>query len=191
MPLVDRISDPAAVAASSGPLLTLSAPHPPWWQPWVTGHDTAVTTTSRSCGRWPLGRASASAAGVLPSSVSAAAHRAADPTPGWTRGVRRVITTHDPGHGGNPRPVKAPGIAPGPDDLPEVFALSDGVTAIGSVAGNDVWLSGLDPWHAEIHHDDIDEYADHGRPYGGREGGELGQDLPQPPRQELRHEREA
>lgn len=145
-----------------------------------------------------------------------------------------MTTTHDPRRGGNPRLVKAPGIAPGPDDVRKVFALSEAVTTIGSDAGNDVRLPGLDPWHAEIRHDDLDEfvlhrvgrpggtmvngeqvdeallrtgtrlemgtwmlsfardeYADHGRPYGGRAGGELGQNRAQPSRHAVRREGQA
>jgi hypothetical protein len=106
-----------------------------------------------------------------------------------------------------------------------VFRLSREVTTIGSAADSDICLPGLAPRHAEIHHDEWDEYvlvrsasraatrvngapvdeallrtgtrlelgewtlsfireeyADHGRPYGGRIGGELGHQRPQPPR---------
>ena len=112
-----------------------------------------------------------------------------------------------------------------PGDRREVFALRKDVTTIGSHAACDIRLAGLDPWHAEIRHDERDEYvlvglgrlgdtlvngkpvtdsllrtatrvqvgawtmsfyreeyADHGRPYGGRIGGELGHQRPQPPR---------
>lgn len=103
---------------------------------------------------------------------------------------------------------------------PPDFELLDPVTRIGSGDDMDLRLEGLDPFHAEIQHDDNDEYvlfvhgpaglssglvtpseiyrpearvlrtgarvdlgdwqmsfyreeyADHGRPFGGREGGE-------------------
>jgi pSer/pThr/pTyr-binding forkhead associated (FHA) protein len=106
-----------------------------------------------------------------------------------------------------------------------VFRLRRGVTTIGSDPGSDIRLPGLAARHAEIRHDDRDEfvlvrlsrpgatrvngapvdeallrtgtgvqvgdwalsffreeYADHGRPYGGRIGGELGHQRTQPPR---------
>ena len=134
-----------------------------------------------------------------------------------------MTTTHDPGRGGNPRLVLAP--RPVPDDRLDVFALREEVTTLGSGADCDIRLDGLEPRHAEIHHDERDEYvlvalgrsggvrvngapvetallrtatrldvggwtltyardefADHGRPYGGRVGGELGHQRPQPPR---------
>jgi hypothetical protein len=106
-----------------------------------------------------------------------------------------------------------------------VWALRDDVTTIGSAAGCDIRLPRLEPLHAEIRHDEDDEFvlvrlgspgntrvngapvdtarlrtasrvevggwtmsfyreefADHGRPYGGRIGGELGRQRPQPAR---------
>lgn len=222
-----------AVIAPSGPLLTLGAPHPPWWQRWVTGsrhirlQRGALWTLAR-------GRAQASAAGALPSSRSLPPATPWPVVPTLFRRGRNVTTTHDPARGGNPRLIRAPGTAPGPDDVREVFALSEGVTTIGSDPGNDVRLPGLEPWHAEVHHDARDEFllhrvclpggalvngeevdqamlrtgtrvqletwtlsfardehADHGRPHGGRQGGELGQNHPQPSRHPARREGEA
>jgi hypothetical protein len=103
------------------------------------------------------------------------------------------------------------------------------VTTVGSGADCDIRLDGLEPLHAQIRHDERDEYtvvglartgalrvngapvqhallrtatrvdlagwtltyardeyADHGRPYGGRIGGELGHQRPQPPRPDRR-----
>jgi hypothetical protein len=104
--------------------------------------------------------------------------------------------------------------------------LRDDVTTIGASADCDIRLPGLESLHAEIQHDDEDEfvlvrrggspastrvhgapvdtailrtgtgidlgrwkltyfreeYADHGRPYGGRIGGELGRQRTQPSR---------
>lgn len=80
MTLDDLSSRPAVVVPwrpavvsdhPSGPLLTPSAPHPPWWQPRVTGSrhsrgDHAAILCSLAHGRAP-----ASAAGVLPFSRGA------------------------------------------------------------------------------------------------------------------------
>lgn len=118
-----------------------------------------------------------------------------------------------------------------------VFALDREVTTIGSGPEADVRLSGLAPVHAEVRHDDRDEYvlvlladgtapaapeedptarpapqvlrtgatfrigpwalsferaesADHGRPYGGRQGGEGERQPVQPPRPDYRAEHE-
>jgi len=108
------------------------------------------------------------------------------------------------------------------------FLLRDPVTRIGSGEDMDLRLAGLEPFHAEIRHEDDDEYvllvhgparlsselatpleerhprprvlrtgarielgdwqmsfyreeyADHGRPYGGREGGEGAHQVVQP-----------
>lgn len=68
MPRVDRTSEPVAIVASPGPLLTLSAPHPPWRLPWVTGSRHSRDLHVAAPWSLALGRASASAAGVLPSS---------------------------------------------------------------------------------------------------------------------------
>lgn len=138
------------------------------------------------------------------------------------RPVRRVTTTHDPGRGGGPRLVEVPVDGVARSHHP-VHWLQRDRTVIGSAPECDVILSGLAPVHAEVLHDEADEfvllaidpdvrvhgervrtkvlrtsarvelgpralafvreeYADHGRPYGGRIGGELGHQRPQPPR---------
>ena len=106
-----------------------------------------------------------------------------------------------------------------------MFPLRDDVTTIGSGVDCDIRLAGLELLHAEIFHDDADEfvlkpiamdaqtrvngaavqsailrtgsridlggtvltffreeYADHGRPYGGRLGGEFSRQRSQPSR---------
>lgn len=111
-----------------------------------------------------------------------------------------------------------------------VFDLTADAVRIGSADGNELRLGATDPVHAEIHHDDRDEYvltlhgagemnanpqaaetgasgrseilrtgarftagdwtlvfaraefADHGRPFGGRQGGEFSDQPPQPAR---------
>lgn len=122
-------------------------------------------------------------------------------------------------------------ISHGPDR--SVFHLTDDVVRIGSGGDCAIRVSGAEGLHAEIVHDDRDEYvltlhgegetsanpeaagthpddrsqtlrtgasftvgdwrfvfqreeyADHGRPFGGREGGELSDQPEQPPREEL------
>ena len=110
-----------------------------------------------------------------------------------------------------------------PGDRQPVFRLRRDVVTIGSDERCNVCLPGLQPLHAEVHHDQDDEfwvvdasgdtrvngervdrkllrtasrvqvgpwtmtfyreeYADHGRPYGGRVGGEVGHQRPQPGR---------
>jgi hypothetical protein len=116
------------------------------------------------------------------------------------------------------------------DDDRFTFDLTSDAVRIGSADGNELQLPETDPVHAEIEHDDQDEYvltlhgagemnaspgaegtgttgrseilrtgarftagpwtlvfgreefADHGRPYGGRTGGELSDQPPQPSR---------
>lgn len=139
---------------------------------------------------------------------------------------RPVTTTHDPERGGNPRLTLPLGPYPQVGDKPSVFRLRDDVTTIGSAEDCHIRLAGLQPVHAEIRHDERDdfvivriargdglrvhgelvdsailrtgtrvdlgevqltyvreEYADHGRPYGGRIGGELGHQRTQPSRE--------
>lgn len=133
-------------------------------------------------------------------------------------------TTHAEWGAGNPRLIVR-----GPDGRFE-HALSDDELTIGSAGGVGLRLSGLDPVHATVTHDERDEYvvtlhgagemnanpdaagthsgertetlrtgaefavgdwafvyqrdeyADHGRPYGGREGGEFSDQPAQPAR---------
>jgi hypothetical protein len=174
------------VVAPSGPLVTLGAPHTPWWQRRVTG--SRHIRIERGAGLWSLARGRARAtAGALP-----------------------VLAPRVDGPSGGTR---------------QVFALRRDVTTIGSAPDSDIVLPGLATRHAEVWHDERDEfvlvrlaereetlvngapadtavlrtasrirlgevtmsfyreeYADHGRPYGGRIGGELGRQRPQPPR---------
>jgi len=145
--------------------------------------------------------------------------------PTMARQSRRVTTTHDPDRGGNPRLFLSLGAYPREGDRQTVYPLRDDVTTIGSGAGCDIRLAGLEELHAEIRHDDDDEfvltpigsteetrvngalaqstilrtgsridlggrgltffreeYADHGRPYGGRSGGEFSRQRAQPSR---------
>ena len=99
-------------------------------------------------------------------------------------------TTHDPRGGGHARLILALGGGAQADTVQREFELLPGVTVIGSGAAADLRLTGLGEHHAEVRRDEFDEYiyvdlgtsagsrvdgkpADHGRPYGGRQGGEF------------------
>ena len=210
------------VRAADGPLVTLGATRTSWLQRRLTG--SRHMRLARPGGLLPLARARNRAA-VLPGSELAPPATLLPLAPTFLRRPRRpVTTTHDPEGGGEPRLVLAASdLHPG--DQRRVFGLRPGVTTIGSAAECDITLPGLDDYHAEVRHDDQDEFvvvrlgapgstrvngepvaarmlrtgsrlhlgawtltyfreefADHGRPYGGRVGGEVGHQRPQPPR---------
>lgn len=213
------------VVDPSGPLVTLGARRTSWVQRRVT--RSRHIRIERGAGLWSLARGRAQAGDVraLPAAELAPPVTVWPPAPTFMRRRRAVTTTHDPHHGGDPRLVMASPPHPRPDDRPPVFRLRREVTTIGSDPGSDIRLPGLAARHAEIRHDDRDEfvlvrlsrpgatrvngapvdeallrtgtgvqvgdwalsffreeYADHGRPYGGRIGGELGHQRTQPPR---------
>jgi hypothetical protein len=205
-------------------LITLGDVRAPWWQRLGTrsrhirlGSARGVLTSARA--------RSGGAPSVLPdaSLVPPGTLLPLLPTLGRRRGRDRPTTTHDPARGGGPRLVFAVGNRLVPPDRRRIVWLDDAVTTIGSDPDCDVVLEGLAPLHAEVQHDERDEfvlvahapetrvhgaavergllrtgtrvqlgawlltyyreeYADHGRPYGGRIGGELGRQRPQPPR---------
>lgn len=140
---------------------------------------------------------------------------------------RRITTTHYLRGSGRPRLIFVVGSEVWDGTPPREFELLDGTTVVGSGADADLRLEGLDSRHAEIRHDDNDDYvfylladsadgggapvvrppaptgrilrtgarielgqwrmgffreefADHGRPYGGRIGGELARQKRQP-----------
>lgn len=138
---------------------------------------------------------------------------------------RRVTTTHYTPGSGRPRLIFVVGSENWNGQPPREFDLLPTVTKIGSGPSSNLRLAGLRDNHAEIVHDENDEYvfypsaqagattssgrrtdgqilrtgarvelgpwrmaffreefADHGRPYGGRVGGELAFQKPQPPR---------
>lgn len=142
------------------------------------------------------------------------------PAPTFNRMIRRrVTTTHAQRGAGRPRLIMSRTDYPGAGPLE--FNLVSDRTLIGSDESSDLLLSGLEPLHAEILHDEFDEYvivrhgsiggsrsaepgapvtlrtgsridlgvwrvvflreeyADHGRPYGGRQGGEYAYQKPQ------------
>ena len=212
------------VVAPSGPLVTLGAPRTPWWQRRVTG--SRHIRIERGAGLWSLARGRARAtAGALPASALVPPAMLWPPAPTLMRRPRTVSTTHDPDGGGDPRLVLTPRATVRSTGARQVFALRGEVTTIGSHPECDIVLAGLAQRHAEVRHDERDEfvlvrlsergqtlvngaavdsavlrtasrvrlgeqtlsfyreeYADHGRPYGGRIGGELGRQRPQPPR---------
>ncbi|GAA1175509.1 FHA domain-containing protein [Nesterenkonia xinjiangensis] len=143
------------------------------------------------------------------------------PVPTFSRRIRRrVTTTHSAPGSGRPRLVMVKDDGSGPGPLME-FNLVGDRTVIGSDETCDLRLAGLEPFHAEVIHDEFDEYllsrrgaaggsvsgshgapvtlrtgsridmgpwrlvyiraefADHGRPFGGRQGGELAYQRPQ------------
>jgi len=140
---------------------------------------------------------------------------------------RHITTTHYTPGSGRPRLIFVLGSEYWDGRPPREFDLKPGgVTTIGSAENADLRLAGLEPAHAEIRHDENDEYylhvlgeqtvfpvldpdsgggrilrtgarielgewrmgyfreefADHGRPFGGRLGGELAEQKPQVPR---------
>jgi hypothetical protein len=144
---------------------------------------------------------------------------------------RRVTTTHYLPGSGRPRLIFVVGSENWDGSPPREFDLLPGTTVIGSGPDAHLRLPGLAAVHAEVRHEDDDEYvlydveptggghtredgpvgsrpprgrilrtgaridlgewrlayfreefADHGRPYGGRVGGELAKQKKQPPR---------
>ena len=214
------------VVSTSGPLVTLGTSRTSWLQRRVTG--SRYIRFERGAGLWSLvrGRTKSSTGGALPAAELTPPPTLTPIAPTMARRRRHpVTTTHDPARGGNPRLILPLGPYPRVGERPRVFMLRDDVTTIGGGADCDIRLPGLEPLHAEIRHDDEDEfvlerigaaadtrvhgapvqsailrtgcgvdlgewhlsffreeYADHGRPYGGRIGGELGYQRPQPSR---------
>jgi hypothetical protein len=215
------------VSGPTGPLVTLGAPRTPWWQRRVTG--SRHIRVERGAGLWSLARGRVRAtAGALPTAALLPPPAVWPPAPTLWGRSRRITTTHDPSRGGDPRLVMVPSVHVRPGPAQDAYSLRRGVTTIGSAEECDVRLAGLAPRHAEIHHDERDEYvlvrlgrvgdtlvngrpvdsevlrtasrvqlggwtmtfyreeyADHGRPHGGRQGGEIGRQRPQPSRPEI------
>jgi hypothetical protein len=143
---------------------------------------------------------------------------------------RRSTTTHSTPGSGRPRLIFVVGSKTWDGKPPREFNLLPTTTTIGSASEASLQLGGLKSFHAEIRHDENDEYvlyplgavsgstrdsddsgavrgggqilrtgariemgpwrmayfreefADHGRPHGGRVGGEYAVQKPQPPR---------
>lgn len=134
---------------------------------------------------------------------------------------RRPTTTHYARGGGRPRIIFVRDSESWDGKAPKILNVVDEVMEIGSAPGAKLVLSGLDPVHARIVHNELDEYvlvavgnvggsaglnpggeytlrsgarlemgdwrlvffreeyADHGRPFGGRNGGEFAFQKPQ------------
>jgi hypothetical protein len=138
-------------------------------------------------------------------------------------------TTHSEFGTGSPKLVFVVGSEDWDGNPPREFAITTDLVRIGSAPEMDLQLDGLDPAHAEIRHNEEDEYvlfafgaaelssehesggvdgghvlrtgsrvalgdwdmsfsreefADHGRPFGGRQGGEGAHQKRQAPREE-------
>jgi hypothetical protein len=153
-----------------------------------------------------------------------------EPGPARQGAAHGPTTTHSAWGAGSPRLIITR------DGLHETFLINGDHARIGSAAHCELQLSEIDAMHAEITHDENDEYvlilhgpattshaqaqipslhvigevlrsgaqiimgpwrvvferdefADHGRPYGGRAGGEGARDHDQPARPDYSHER--
>jgi hypothetical protein len=214
------------VESSGTHLVTLGATTAPWWQRRATGTRHIRLGSLRGAWTWARARGRDTPP-VLPDAAVAPPATLFPIAPPFQRGPGGVpTTTHDPARGGGARLVMAMRDDAWPGDRQAVFWLDDEVTVIGSDESCDVRLPGLQRLHAEIRHDERDEfvllgrslevrvngarterqvlrtgsrvtlgrwtlayyreeYADHGRPYGGRIGGELGRQRRQPGRETL------
>lgn len=205
-------------------LITIGDTRVPWWQRRATGSRHIRLGSLR--GAWTSGRArlGAGADPVLPDGTLLPPETMWPLAPTFARRPRRrVTTTHDPARGGHPRLVVVDRDRYLPGEQQRVFWLEEDMVSIGGTPDSDIVLAGLEPLHAEVVHDEADEfvvrarggvvrvggapvesqvlrsgarvqvgrwtlafgreeYADHGRPYGGRIGGELGRQRTQPPR---------
>jgi hypothetical protein len=104
------------------------------------------------------GRTAASA-GVLPGRALIPPGTLRPLAPTFRRRLRSVTTTHDPRRGGNPRLVLTVGNARVPDSGRVIHPLRSDRTRIGSDEECEIRLEGLDPLHAEVLHDDRDEFV--------------------------------
>lgn len=215
------------VIAGDVALLEVGATDPTWWQRRLTRSRHLKVVSMRGALTGAVGRVRRSGSeAVLPGSELLPPTTLFPLAPTFGRSTRTVTTTHDPRRGGNPRLVLTTGNPGLPDDGRTVFPLRGVETTIGSDPSCDIRLTGLEPLHAVVLHDDRDEfvvfdrsgdqstlvnggpilagrvlrtgarlsvgawsfawrraeYADHGRPFGGRVGGELGHQRSQPER---------
>lgn len=205
-------------------LVTMGDVHAPWWQRRATGSKRIRLGSFRGVLTAARLRFTSKADSILPNSSMAPPPTMWPLAPTMARPPKRAVTTtHDPARGGKPHLAL---VTPGGSSAQEkrrVFGLTRDVTTIGSGADCSIRLSGLADLHADIVHDDEDEfvvrahqrdvrvngavvteqllrtgsrlevggwtfaysreeYADHGRPFGGRIGGEFGHQQPQNPR---------
>lgn len=215
------------VMSGGAELLALGVRQNSWLQRRVTGSRHMRVRGPHGAWTAVLARSRRGGQPVLPDATLAPPATLTPLAPTFLRRpARPATTTHDPGAGGQPRLVLVPREDAWPGDTQRRYHLRDvGTTSIGSAESCDIRLRGLEPVHAEVRHDDRDEfvlvshspgdpvrvngetvadqvlrtgsrvdiggwtmtfyreeYADHGRPHGGRIGGELGHQRPQPPR---------
>ena len=212
------------VVADDTVLLSLGRVRSGWWQRRVTGSRHMRVGGGR--GLWTAARARAragSSEALLPDRSLAPPATLWPVAPTFRRRPAAVTTTHAASGAGDPRRVLAAREDMGRGEPQPVFRLRRPVVTLGSDEDANICLPSLAPHHAEIHHDDDDEftvvaghgpvrvngepverrllrtasrvdvgpwtlvfyreeYADHGRPFGGRVGGEVGHQRPQPPR---------
>lgn len=201
-------------------LASIGAVSAPWWQRPATRSRRIRLGSLR--GVWMARSAVRSGAHSLLPDLSTIPPTVFPLAPTFVRPRQRSIaTTHGVGPSGAPRLFVLPGDRSFDGEEQRSFGLDEPVTVIGSDASCDIVLSGLEAQHAEVRHDDNDEYvivpspgadvsvngsrtarmllrtgsrieigpwklayvrpefADHGRPYGGRSGGEAGYQRPQ------------
>lgn len=214
-----------SVIAEERPLLEFGATSTGWLQRRLTGSRNLRIVSLRGAFAGARGRAR-NGEGLLPGRALVPPTTLFPLVPTFRRQpAPPVSTTHDPRRGGNPRLVVTVGNSRLPDSGMLIHPLRRDVTTIGSDPSCDIRLTGLEPFHAVVEHDDHDElvlidragnrttrvngipverrvlrtgarieiggwilayrraeYADHGRPFGGRIGGELGHQKPQPGR---------
>ena len=201
-------------------LITLGRVKVSWWQRRVTRSRHIRLGGLR--GAWTAARSRVSGTDpVLPAASMLPPPTLWPPAPTFARrDRRRKTTTHDPAHGGGARLVLEKEHLWAGERMPIYWLGLE--TTIGSGPTCDVRLPGLEPLHAVVRHDTLDdeyvvepadgatrvhgasaggrvvlrtgaridvgphvlayfreEFADHGRPHGGRIGGELGRQLPQ------------
>jgi hypothetical protein len=225
VPSLDEVRPLAEMLAGKGMSVTLAGPDGNI----ISLGDVDSPASQRLVTRSPyikLGKLGALVPLIRPSRRKPAAARLLPPStplpllPTVRRKInRRITTTHYTRGGGRPRLIFVQDAAVWTGQIPREVTLAGETTTIGSDPGSDILLEGLDGLHAEIRHDEQDEYvlvphgavsgsvasngrsvlrtgarlqmgqwclaffreefADHGRPYGGRSGGELAYERPQ------------
>lgn len=217
-----------ALTGPSGLIAKIGAVDAPLLQRIVTKSPNITLGSASALAPLLLGRSRASA---RPIAVSLPPSTLFPLVPTLDRTRRsRVTTTHYTPGSGRPRLIFVVGSKNWDGTPPREFNLLPTTTTIGSAAEASLQLGGLKSFHAEIRHDENDEYvlyplgemsgnvrdsddggyergrgqilrtgariemgpwrmayfreefADHGRPFGGRVGGELAVQKPQPPR---------
>ena len=210
------------VVAGDRTLVVLGRIRSSWWQRRLTGSRHMRVGSLRGLLTSAWSRSTARPA-LLPDAGLVPPSTPLPLAPTFLRRPRPPVTlTHDPRRGGAPRLVRATTDGRWSEQPPFTHRLGE-VTTIGSGPACDIQVPGLATEHAEVRHDDLDEfvivhlardgvtrvngapvesqvlrtgsrvevggltlvyqreeYADHGRPYGGRIGGELGHQRTQP-----------